>query len=368
MVSVKNDGMLTVKEHCFADFQGLRERLDDEEFAGAWLDDYEVLPFEYEPRRHPLSVYPQDKETGIHKQSSLVIDTSSCTKNDGCSSTKEDDKWTSASHAPILDRCSFHINGEMNENVVNCSDETILTACTSIKDIRGGPSPSSVLRFCSLSAPPTMRNSSFPFFDDHDEFELAEKDASAYPQAQTKPEYPQNDTSCVTDASGILPPCFKPKPYSVIIGRGKETKGAIGNIRLRVLASRFLPMYSSAPNKAAKSKIVATVMAMIQEACPLGAFIRLGKDGRWYEVKTAVATEKVGYTLRELLGEQYKSSSKTKATIRRSLSIESRAKGAPRPSPILLIDCSEATAEVPESSAPYINEEDVEKQGHDNCQ
>eukprot|EP00934_Nitzschia_sp_Nitz4_P001723 Nitzschia sp. Nitz4//scaffold271_size25734//15113//15460//NITZ4_008305-RA/size25734-processed-gene-0.9-mRNA-1//-1//CDS//3329545212//1723//frame0 len=52
---------------------------------------------------------------------------------------------------------------------------------------------------------------------------------------------------------------------------------------------------------------------MIKEACPNGgAFIRLGKDGWWYEAKDTAASEKVGYTLREMLGEQYKSSSKSK--------------------------------------------------------
>jgi hypothetical protein len=115
----------------------------------------------------------------------------------------------------------------------------------------------------------------------------------------------------------LLPTFFKPGPYSVIIGRGKECKGATGNERLKVLASTFLPRYSSALNKAAKTKIVATVVSMIREACPLGAFIRLGKDGRWYEVTEAVATEKVGYTMRELLGDRYKSSSKSKARVRR---------------------------------------------------
>lgn len=116
----------------------------------------------------------------------------------------------------------------------------------------------------------------------------------------------------------LLPSSFVPGPYSVIIGRGKECKGAIGNERLRVLASTFLQKYASALNKASKSKVVSTIVSMIREACPIGAFIRLGKDGRWCEVKQAVATEKVGYTMRELLGDRYKSSSKSKARLRRS--------------------------------------------------
>eukprot|EP00934_Nitzschia_sp_Nitz4_P006810 Nitzschia sp. Nitz4//scaffold296_size27349//23702//24739//NITZ4_008201-RA/size27349-processed-gene-0.25-mRNA-1//-1//CDS//3329546276//6800//frame0 len=109
-----------------------------------------------------------------------------------------------------------------------------------------------------------------------------------------------------------LPSYFRPGPYSVIIGRGKESKGVVGNRRLRIIASTFLDRYANAPNKSSKSGIVATIVAVIREACPLGAFVRLGKDGKWYEVKDAVASEKVGYTLRELLGDQYKSSSRSK--------------------------------------------------------
>ena len=121
----------------------------------------------------------------------------------------------------------------------------------------------------------------------------------------------------LTETSNLLPSYFKPGPYSVIIGRGKVTKGAIGNQRLRVLASTFLTRYSDAANKAGKSKIVAKIVSMIREACPLGAFIRAGKDGRWYDVKDSVAMEKVGYTLRELLGDRYTSSSQSKAMLRR---------------------------------------------------
>ena len=115
----------------------------------------------------------------------------------------------------------------------------------------------------------------------------------------------------------ILPTNFIPAPYSVIIGRGKECKGAIGNQRLKILASTFLEKYSRAI-KSAKSKIVSTILSMIREACPLGAFIRLGKDGNWYEVSESVAIEKIGYTMRELIGSQYKSSSKSRTHLRRS--------------------------------------------------
>eukprot|EP00934_Nitzschia_sp_Nitz4_P002147 Nitzschia sp. Nitz4//scaffold632_size2203//310//1338//NITZ4_009299-RA/size2203-processed-gene-0.1-mRNA-1//-1//CDS//3329555922//2147//frame0 len=119
------------------------------------------------------------------------------------------------------------------------------------------------------------------------------------------------------EAEVPLPSYFRPGPYSVIIGRGKESKGVVGNRRLRIIASTFLDRYANAPNKSSKSGIVATIVAVIREACPLGAFVRLGKDGKWYEVKDVAASEKVGYTLRDLLGDQYKSSSRSKGRRRK---------------------------------------------------
>jgi hypothetical protein len=114
----------------------------------------------------------------------------------------------------------------------------------------------------------------------------------------------------------LLPSDFKPAPYSVIIGRGKESKEAIGNRRLRVLASTFMDKYADAINKTEKSKIVSSLVTMVRDACPTGAFIKLGKDGRWFEVEEAVAREKVGYTFRELLGGTYRSSSFSKVARR----------------------------------------------------
>ena len=124
---------------------------------------------------------------------------------------------------------------------------------------------------------------------------------------------------------GILPEDFQPLPYSVIVGKGKESKNVVGNRRLSVLASVYLEKYANADNdRDTKSEIVSTLIATVQNACPVGGFIRLGKNQRWYEVSKQVAREKVGYTLRELLGDKYKSSSKAKASKRKSAKKERR--------------------------------------------
>ena len=116
-----------------------------------------------------------------------------------------------------------------------------------------------------------------------------------------------------------LPLDFQPFPYSVICGRGKACSEAVGNRRLKIIASTFLEKYANASNKEEKSSIVTEIIDIIEDACPdqRGTFIRLN-DGRWWVVDTMVAREKVGSLLRDMLHNKYKSSSKSKQARRRS--------------------------------------------------
>jgi len=109
----------------------------------------------------------------------------------------------------------------------------------------------------------------------------------------------------------MLPEAFVPGPYTVIIGRRTRTRQATGNQRLRKIAMSFLNEYAKASDKQSKSRIVTTIWRILEDACPEGggAFVRLGAEDRWYKVRDCVATEKVGYRMRELLGERYRSSS-----------------------------------------------------------
>ena len=115
-----------------------------------------------------------------------------------------------------------------------------------------------------------------------------------------------------------LPESFVPGPYTIVIGRGREARQAPGNHRLRSLATTYIDDYTSASSteKSRKSQIVANICRAIRSVCPIGAFVRFGQDERWYEVPDSVAMEKVGYTLRELVGERYRSSSKAKRVAR----------------------------------------------------
>lgn len=99
---------------------------------------------------------------------------------------------------------------------------------------------------------------------------------------------PRNRTAPVK-----LPLDFKPTPYSVIVGRGKLCTESVGNRRLRVLATTFLQTYSHASrSKLEKTTSVSRIVEITQEACPVGAFIKLDGDGRWWECDDHTAREK----------------------------------------------------------------------------
>jgi hypothetical protein len=124
-----------------------------------------------------------------------------------------------------------------------------------------------------------------------------------------------------------MPVGYFPSPHSVLTGRGKFCTEATGSKRLRVIASEFLYQYSKAETKQTKSDVVSKIIEIIEKNCRSGgAFVKLEK-GRWWEVDKSAAREKVGYILRNLLHDKYRSSSKSKAKTRRlRLSRESQNK------------------------------------------
>lgn len=129
----------------------------------------------------------------------------------------------------------------------------------------------------------------------------------------------------------ILPPDFRPHPYSVILGRGNRVKESTGNRRLHVLVELELRNYVRAPTRKEKSLVVGRIMKTIQDASrssygnvsssdhhpgSFGAFVRFD-HGRWVEVDDATAREKVGTLFRDKLSHQYKSSTHQKVERRR---------------------------------------------------
>ena len=143
-----------------------------------------------------------------------------------------------------------------------------------------------------------------------------------------------------------LPKNFKPHNYSVLIGRAKDCKEAIGNRRLKVLVDLALPKYKDAKYKMQKTIVVSSLVETIQGACGHhGAFIKFS-DGQWWEVDDATAREKVGYALRDLLSDKYKSASKAKSAVRRRKSKQEQQKGRRRSSEVSMDSAASEVSKV----------------------
>jgi hypothetical protein len=143
---------------------------------------------------------------------------------------------------------------------------------------------------------------------------LSYEDVS-YPRRVSSASERDDKTRC----KALLPEDFQPTPYSVICGRGRMCKTSIGNRRLEVIASMFVGRYSELSRKEDKTKIVSQILRMVKQACPKEqyAFVKYC-DGRWWEVETLIAREKIGAVLRDCLHSKYRSSTKSKLERRKA--------------------------------------------------
>ena len=136
--------------------------------------------------------------------------------------------------------------------------------------------------------------------------------------------YSNQQTQLQSQKEVLLPFNFQPSPHTVIVGRGKEPKQNLGNHNLRILAMSFLDAYRSG-NKKCKTKIVSDIIKIVRNSCfnMPGAFVKHCRNtGEWYDLDDSIAREKVSYQFRDLLADQYKSSSKSKVAKRHSGNIE----------------------------------------------
>jgi uncharacterized Zn-finger protein len=119
-----------------------------------------------------------------------------------------------------------------------------------------------------------------------------------------------------------LPTDFSPGPWSVAVGKEKRSYKSPGNRRLRAIIGLFLDRYANCRNnKDEKSEIISQIEKAIRgghgSALP-GAFVKYS-NGRWIEVDSGVARDKISRMLRESLHTEYSSSSKQKRLRRRRM-------------------------------------------------
>lgn len=103
---------------------------------------------------------------------------------------------------------------------------------------------------------------------------------------------------------------YMPGRNAVICGRGKACTSSPGNKKLRSYVDSFAKSYGSASNKEQKSKIVSTIISLIEEP-EGGAFVKF-EESTWWKVDEAYAREKIGNLFRDVLHTKYRSSSKAK--------------------------------------------------------
>lgn len=122
------------------------------------------------------------------------------------------------------------------------------------------------------------------------------------------------------DRKTVLPIDFRPSAYDVICARGKTAWNHVGNRRFRTTVDINLDRYKAATTKVQKSLIVMEIVDLYRENSPRGGFVRQDSDTkRWHEVGDAVAREKVGQSLRELLLQQDPEKHTAKKTRKASL-------------------------------------------------
>lgn len=110
---------------------------------------------------------------------------------------------------------------------------------------------------------------------------------------------------------------YRPGHNAVICGRGKACSSSPGNKKLRAYVDSFAKSYGDASNKEQKSKIVSTIISLIEEP-EGGAFVKF-EERAWWKVDEAYAREKIGNLFRDVLHTKYRSSSKAKQARKRKV-------------------------------------------------
>jgi hypothetical protein len=89
---------------------------------------------------------------------------------------------------------------------------------------------------------------------------------------------------------------IQPGPHDVLCDRSRLAFNHIGNRRFRITVETKVPSYAVATHKSDRSRIVRSIVSIIQGAG--GRFLTKSKCGDWKEVSKVRSNEKVGHALR----------------------------------------------------------------------
>lgn len=103
----------------------------------------------------------------------------------------------------------------------------------------------------------------------------------------------------------------QPSPLDVICGRGLQARNHPGNKRFRKIVNDNYALYSKAPSRSGKSRVVSHIIESVRMQG--GDFVKMKPKSAYYEkLSERLVREKVGQRLRDALHLTYSSSTKAK--------------------------------------------------------
>jgi hypothetical protein len=126
----------------------------------------------------------------------------------------------------------------------------------------------------------------------------------------------------MSDMALVLPSDYIPSSLDVIVGTGREPKNHQGNINFRETLKGYIGRYSNSQFKLDKTLIISEIVQAVRETSPTKTGFVKKVNSRWQAVGDHLSREKVSQGLRNILSDQYRSSSKAKKRHRGQLCAE----------------------------------------------
>ena len=119
---------------------------------------------------------------------------------------------------------------------------------------------------------------------------------------------------CLTSSEGSirLPSSFTPSNNDVIIGTGRDARNHVGNASFMKIIRKYSDEYSTLTAKKAKGTIITKIIRDATKQSPTGTPFVKRQNGHRYTADHDMAREKVSQSMRNLLHNQYKSSTTAK--------------------------------------------------------